>query len=132
MAAESETRGARGVIVEEGECVVGCDTVRLGGTGLGAEPLVESFDVGKLDPFGVVWKAFIVEHVSECDSEPSYYLVCDERHEPDFIDVRRPSFAGKSRGDVVQGKRGGHLRWSLWLEGSTYITRGAHIMLTSD
>ncbi len=53
--------------MEEGECVVGCDAVRLGITGLGAEPFVESFDVGELDPFGVVWKAFIVEHVSGCE-----------------------------------------------------------------
>ncbi len=53
----------------EVESVVGCDAVRLGSTGLGAEPFVECFDVGKLDPFGVVWKAFIVEHVSGCNIE---------------------------------------------------------------
>ncbi len=55
--------------MEEGECVVGCDAVRLGSTGLGAEPFVECFDVGELDPFGAVWKAFIVEYVSGCNSE---------------------------------------------------------------
>ncbi len=45
--------------------VVGRYAVSLGGTGLGAELLIQAFDVGILNPFSVVWKAFIVEHVSE-------------------------------------------------------------------
>lgn len=82
--------------------VVGCYTVSLGFTGLGSEPFVKCFDVRELDPFGVVCKALIVEHIS------------------DFINVRRPGFAGESRGDVVQSKRGGH----CWL---VALIRGINI-----